>query len=135
MSDHDDHGFNSTKIFFALFALTAIEVLISFIQVRWFDHPMPKYLYWAVLGVFAFWKGILIYSYFMHMKFEGWIIKCLIAPTPLLILIAVFALMPDVGYNTKLVNPIGFMVQDDTGKAEQMNDEEYPRDHSGDGHH
>lgn len=133
MSDHHDDGhFDSTKIFWWLFGLTAAEVLLSFIQVRWTDGIMPKYLYWTALGAFAFWKGLLIYTYFMHMKFEGWIVKGLIAPTPILICVAVFALLPDVAFNKKYVTGVGYMVQDD-GEVEQMSDEHYPKDHGGHG--
>ncbi len=137
MSNHEEHGFNSTRIFLMLLALTAIEVLLSFVQVRWTDGIMPKYVYWAALGGFAFWKGLLIYSYFMHMKFEGWIVKCLIIPTPILIIVVLAALTPDIAVNHKLMAPIGYMVNDDTGVNEQMNDELYPKAHGGhadDGH-
>lgn len=125
MSDHADHGFNSTRIFIALLILTAIEVLLSFVQVRWTDGIMPKYVYWAALGGFAFWKGLLIYSYFMHMKFEGWIVKGLIAPTPILICVVLFALSPDIVNNDKLVAPLGSMKNDTSGSIDEMSDEEY----------
>jgi hypothetical protein len=46
----------------------------------------------------------------MHMKFEGWIVKALIAPTPVLIAIVVFALMPDVSNNKQLVYPVGSQI-------------------------
>ena len=67
--NHDEHGFNANKIFWTLFVLTAIEVGWSMI----FKHvPMlhgvPIWIMWAGLLGFAFWKGALIYMYFMHMK-------------------------------------------------------------------
>jgi cytochrome c oxidase subunit IV len=131
MSDHADHGFNSTRVFLMLLVLTAVEVLLSFVQVRWTDHIMPKYLYWAALGAFAFWKGLLIYAYFMHMKFEGWIVKGLIAPTPILVCVVLFALSPDLVYNEKMVYDLGSMQDAETGQVEPMNDENYPKSHGG----
>src|SRR6186997_2520047 len=102
-TDHDAHpGFSANKIFVTLFVLTMIEV-------AWglgFKHS-PHWIKWGGLIIFASWKGILIYTYFMHMKFEGWIVKCLIAPTPFLIAVVVFALMPDVSNNSHLVYPVG----------------------------
>src|SRR5580765_3146606 len=94
-TEHSEHGhasFSANKIFVTLFILTAIEVAWGAIL---FKHS-PHIVKWGGLIIFAFWKGTLIYTYFMHMKFEGWIVKCLLAPTPFLILVAVCALMPDV---------------------------------------
>ncbi len=101
-NEHDGHGFSANKIFITLFILTAVEVAWSLV----FTHS-PHWIKWGGLCVFAFWKSILIYTYFMHMKFEGWVVKALVAPTPLLIAILVFALMPDVSYNDRLVYPVG----------------------------
>jgi len=105
-TDHGAHpGFSANKIFITLFVLTMVEV-------GWglgFQHA-PHWIKWGGLIVFAFWKGILIYTYFMHMKFEGWIVKSLMIPTPFLIAIVVFALMPDVSHNDRLVYPVGSQV-------------------------
>ena len=106
-NDHDAHpAFSANKIFITLFILTAAEVLWGAVL---FKHS-PHLVKWGGLSVFAFWKGILIYTYFMHMKFEGWIVKCLLAPTPFLIAIVVFALMPDVSNNSNLVYPVGSQI-------------------------
>lgn len=105
-TEHSEHGhasFSANKIFVTLFILTAVEVAWGAFL---FKHS-PHLVKWGGLIIFAFWKGILIYTYFMHMKFEGWIVKCLIAPTPILIAVVVFALMPDVSNNDKLVYPVG----------------------------
>jgi caa(3)-type oxidase subunit IV len=115
--NHDDHGFDANKIFWVLFVLTAVEVGWSMV----FKHvPMlhgvPIGVMWAGLLGFAFWKGALIYMYFMHMKFEGPIVKWLMRPTPVLIAIVVFALMPDVGTNERLVYPVGSQL-DKSGTA------------------
>ena len=102
-NDHGHATFSANKIFLTLFILTAAEVVWG---AYLFKHS-PHLVKWGGLIVFAFWKGILIYTYFMHMKFEGWIVKCLIAPTPILIAVVVFALMPDVSNNEHLVYPVG----------------------------
>ncbi len=125
MSDHAEHGFNSTRIFLMLLALTAIEVLLSIIQVHVLDHAIPKPLYWGGLAFFALWKGVLIFNYFMHMKFEGWIVKGLVAPTIFLVIVILAALQPDLVSNDKLVNPLGSMVNEETGVIEPMNDDNY----------
>jgi len=105
-TDHGAHpGFSANKIFVMHFVLTMIEV-------GWglgFKHS-PHWIKWGGLIVFASWKGILIYTYFMHMKFEGWIVKALMIPTPFLIAIVVFALMPDVSHNDRLVYPVGSQI-------------------------
>jgi len=106
-NDHDAHpGFSANKIFITLFVLTAVEVLWGAVI---FKHS-PHLIKWGGLIVFAFWKGIMIYTYFMHMKFEGWIVKALILPTPFLIAVVVFALMPDVSNNKLLVYPVGSQI-------------------------
>jgi len=106
-TEHDGHpGFSANKIFVILFALTIAEVAWG---AYLFQHA-PHWIKWGGLIVFAFWKGILIYTYFMHMKFEGWIIKSLIAPTPFLIAVVVFALMPDVSKNEQLIYPVGSQI-------------------------
>jgi len=43
----------------------------------------------------------------MDMKFEGWVCKALIAPTPVMVAIVVFAIMPDVAHNGDLIRPVG----------------------------
>ena len=99
----DDHEeFDANKIFYALFIFTAVEV-------AW-GYMIPyhiKWLLWGGLLGFAFLKGFLILMYFMHMKFEGWICKCLVAPTPLLMMIVFFALIPDVASNDRMNYDIG----------------------------
>ena len=61
--------FNANKVFLWLFVLTAGEVAygIAF-------HGMNKLFLWGGLGIFAFFKGWLIAVYFMHLKFEGWVV-------------------------------------------------------------
>ena len=110
--DHDGQpAFSANKIFVILFFLTLLEVGWS---VWLFPHG-PQFVKWGGLIVFAFWKGLLIYTYFMHMKFEGWIVKALLAPTPILIFVIVSSLIPDVSKNDKLIYPVGSQV-DKTGQ-------------------
>jgi cytochrome c oxidase subunit IV len=106
-TEHGGHpAFSANKIFILLFALTMVELAWGV-----FLFPRsPHLIKWGGLIVFAFWKGLLIYTYFMHMKFEGWIVKALIAPTPILIAVVVFALMPDVSRNKQLIYPVGSQV-------------------------
>lgn len=110
MAHDNDHGFSANKILVALIVLTALEVGWSFID-------FPKWALWGGLLVFAIWKGFLIFTYFMHMKFEGWIVKGFLLPTIPLMLIVVFAVMPDVSFNTQAKHPIGSMVDPQTGEV------------------
>jgi len=123
----DQHpAFNSTRIFLTLFILTAVEVGWSFL-------PFPKWALWGGLIVFASWKGILIFTYFMHMKFEGWVVKALIAPTPVLVLIVIFALMPDIAKNDLLLHPVGFQNDPASGQVVGMGDDHDDDDGDDDG--
>ena len=99
MSEHEQFSVN--KIFWTLLILTAVEGAWG----KWIPYDR-KWLLWGGLLIFAFWKGLLIYMYFMHMKFEGWIVKGLIAPTPVLIAVLIFALMPDVSFNDELIHGV-----------------------------
>jgi cytochrome c oxidase subunit IV len=134
-NDHDAHpAFSANKIFITLFILTAAEVLWGAVL---FKHS-PHLVKWGGLIVFAFWKGILIYTYFMHMKFEGWIVKCLIAPTPFLIAIVIFALMPDVSNNRNLVYPVGSQIDKSgthPGKVVGLSDHPAPAEGSAEAPH
>ncbi len=96
-----EHGFDANRILVVLFVLTAVEV-------AWgaFVPYDIKWALWGGLLIFAFWKGFLIFMYFMHMKFEGYLCKCLIAPTIPLVLIIFFALVPDIAANRRLNHDI-----------------------------
>lgn len=109
--EHGAHAtFSANKIFVTLFILTAVEVAWSLVF-----RGAPLFVKWGGLMAFASWKGLLIYMYFMHMKFEGWIVKALIAPTPILIAVVVFGLLPDVGTNEQLIYKVGSQL-DKTGQ-------------------
>lgn len=105
-----DHGFNANKVFAILFVLTAAEVTWTFL-------PFPGWAHWGGLLLLAAWKGALIFMYFMHMKFEGRVLKMLIAPTVPLVAIVLFATMPDVARNRRLQYPIGSELDPVTGEV------------------
>jgi len=97
----DEHHFNATRIFGFLFLYTALEV-------AWGMYfPGPRWALWGGLLLCAYLKGYLIFTWFMHMKFEGWIVKGLIAPTIPLVAIVVFANMPDTSFNEDMLYPVG----------------------------
>ena len=111
MSDHD-HQFDANKVFLGLFIFTALEVLWGYTL-----NGTPKWFFWGGLMFFALLKGLLILQYFMHFKFEGWIVKGLIAPTPFLVMVIIFALMPDIGANSRMDHEITDMLDPQTGEV------------------
>lgn len=106
----EKHEFSAFKVFVWLFILTAVEV-------GWAFLPISKVPLRLGLIVFAYMKGYLIFTYFMHMKFEGWIVKGLIAPTVPLIAIVLCATFPDVARNSKLLYPVGYQRVSATGEV------------------
>lgn len=114
-----DKHFNADKIFFGLFLFTALEVLWGYAFGVW-THP-GKLVLWGGLLFFAFLKGWLIAIYFMHLKFEGWVVKSLLLPTPFLVMVLLGYVMPDVGKKIEdggpLINPIGASVDPETGEV------------------
>ena len=108
----DDHTFSANKIFGYLFLYTALEVVWG----TAFD--MPRWAIWSGLLFFAFLKGYLIFTWFMHMKFEQPILKFMIVPTIPLVAIFLFANMPDTSFNDDMLYPIGHQLEvnlDDDG--------------------
>jgi cytochrome c oxidase subunit IV len=99
---HDGLGYSIWRIFLILFGLTAAEVAWGFLL-----HGHSHWILWGGLISFALVKGLLIFMYFMHMKFERFLVWALILPTPILILVAVCALMPDVSFNTQRDHVVG----------------------------
>lgn len=109
----DDHKeFSPEKIFLWLFIFTALEVAWGYLG-DWAEWG--RGLLWGGLLFYAFLKAWLIASYFMHLRFEGWVVKGLIAPTPVLVLVILAALNPDVGNNDKMDHPVGSLLNDDEG--------------------
>lgn len=58
------------KIFFALFAITAIEVCLYY-----FELPGPVHVNNAALGGLAILKFVMVVGYFMHLKFDNRIVR------------------------------------------------------------
>ena len=114
-----DKHFNADKIFILLFLATALEVAWGVLLGP--DYvDVPKWALWGGLLAFAGYKGLLIAVYFMHLKFEGWVIWGLIAPTPFLMFVLFGYVLPDVANGdptNNLDHPLGAMVDDDTGKV------------------
>jgi len=113
----ETHGFNTNKIFGALLFLTIAEV-------GWAYLPFATWALWGGLLTFAYMKGHLIFTYFMHMKFEGWIVKGLMVPTIPLMLIVVFANMPDTAKNDLMVYPLTVQMDAETGEIVVLDETE-----------
>jgi len=131
MSDHAHAEFNANRIFIILFIATALEVAWGELM------PGPNWWVWGGLIAIAFYKGLLIFQYFMHFKFEGPIVKCLIAPTPILVVVLIFALMPDVGSNSRMDYDLTDMADPITGEILEIGhgDDVKGEEHDGDDGH
>src|SRR5262249_51195267 len=105
-----DKQFNPEKVFLWLFIFTAAEVGFGV-----FFHHMPKLFLWSGLGIFAFLKAWLIMVYFMHLRFEGWVVKSLIIPTPLLVLVIWGYVSPDISKSKIIDHPIGSQYDNQSG--------------------
>lgn len=116
MSDSGHYEFNANKIFAWLFIFTVAEVAWGYVG-DWLGWG--RILLWGGLMGFAFFKGLYIAVYFMHLKFEGWIVKGLILPTPFLIAVILLAISPDVSRNKHLVHNVGSMYDPDTGEVHE----------------
>ena len=133
MSDangHDDHGhFAVDKVFGLLFLFTALEVAWGYAG---HGFGWGKVLLWGGLIGFALLKGYLIAVYFMHLKFEGWIVKGLILPTPFLIAVIFGYVVPDVANKEgNLVYPVGSMLNTESGEVlEDLADEKWGTTHA-----
>ena len=112
MSDQKGH-FKPEKIFLWLIIFTALEVGWGMAGKDW-----NKAMLWGGLGFFAFLKGWLIAVYFMHLKFEGWVVKSLMIPTPLLILAIYGYISPDISHSDIMDHPIGSMYDNESGMVQ-----------------
>jgi cytochrome c oxidase subunit IV len=122
MSGHDEHkSFNANRIFWYLLALTLGEVVYGLAGAANHLH-FSKPVLWGGLLVFALFKGLLIASYFMHLRFEGWIVKGLLVPTPFLIAVILAAISPDVSRNELLDHEIGSSLDVDSGRVVPLTD-------------
>lgn len=130
--EHHEEGhehFSVLKIFITLLVLTALEVawgvLIPYEN---------KALLWSGLLGFAVWKGSLIFLYFMHMKYEGIIVKGNVLFTIPLVIYMMTMLMPDTAFNSRMNYKIGDQLDPDTGEVVSLglDEEEGHDDHSSD---
>jgi len=111
--------FNLNRIFLMLFVLTGLEVTWGYLFGRLW-HP-GRLVLWGGLLFFAFYKGWLIAVYFMHLKFEGWVVWSLLAPTPFLVMVIFGYIMPDVANkHGDLIYPIGSSYDGDVGDVVDM---------------
>lgn len=58
------------KIFFILFAVTAVEVVLYY-----FELPGPVHINNGALGILAIAKFAVVVAYFMHLKFDNRIVR------------------------------------------------------------
>ncbi|HET9442044.1 MAG TPA: cytochrome C oxidase subunit IV family protein [Acidimicrobiales bacterium] len=85
---HDEHAGHPTegqywKIFFILFAVTAVEVVLYY-------YSIPGvHLNNAALGILAIAKFIVVVGYFMHLKFDNRLLRRLFV-TGLMLAVAVY---------------------------------------------
>lgn len=77
------------KVFLGLFVLTVIEYFYARIFKDYFSLLITGLLFWAII------KAAMVGWYFMHLKFEGKWIYILLLPTTFLVLVLVFAMVPD----------------------------------------
>ena len=118
-----DKHFDANKVFYWLLALTILEVAYGMIGAP-SRMDFPKGILWGGLIFMACWKALLIAWYFMHLKFEGWIVKGLILPTPFLVAVIFGYVIPDVAdEESNLVHPVGSMMEPESGAVyEHMSD-------------
>lgn len=77
---------NYVGIWFALAALTALELTVAFL-------PWPKWTLILILIGMALWKALLVALYYMHLRFERNRLRLLaIAPLPFTVILVVAVL-------------------------------------------
>ena len=82
-ADHPSEG-QYWKIFFLLFAVTAVEVALYY-----FELPGSVHINNAALGALAILKFVVVVAYFMHLKFDNRILRRLFV-TGLVLAIGVY---------------------------------------------
>ncbi len=113
MSDEHPPQFSVKKLWILLLALTAAEVAYGEIGNRTFYEN--KLLLWGGLLSFAYVKGYYIFQYFMHMKYEGAIVKGNVWFTLPLVVYFMIMLWPDTAANDKLNYGIGRQLDPNDG--------------------
>jgi caa(3)-type oxidase subunit IV len=133
--EHDDHAgihFSAEKVFLGLFVFTMLEVGWG-LAGKHFGWSKP--MLWGGLLFFAFLKGWLIAVYFMHLKFEGWVVKSLILPTPFLVMVIFGYVAPDVANDEgPLIHPVGSELDPATGKVVEHMADGWKPPHQAEGH-
>ena len=90
---HDGHHLPLWSLFLALLALTAGEVVLYDLWVKY--HFIPKYALVIVILIFTLPKAAIVMIYFMHLKFERNLVVILaVVPFPLAVG-AVLAMLSD----------------------------------------
>ncbi len=82
---------NYMKVFWALLALTLIEVAIVYL-------PMAKLFVAIALILMAFAKAFLVAWYFMHLRSERWTLIAITAIPLLLAIDLLVGLLPDISH-------------------------------------
>ena len=114
MSEHPPQ-FSVKKLWILLLVLTAAEVIYGEIGNRYFYEQ--KLLLWGGLLTFAFIKGYYIFQYFMHMKYEGAIVKGNVWFTIPLVVYMMIMIWPDTASNDKLNYEVTNQLDPFTGKV------------------
>ena len=128
-ANHESLGYSVFRVFIILFVLTVGEVAWGY-----GFHGAHKAVLWGGLMIFALAKGALILMYFMHMKYEKMLIWSLILPTLPLMCIVVFALMPDLSFNSLRDDPVANRLDSEGNVVDMITyGEEHGGDHGGDG--
>jgi cytochrome c oxidase subunit 4 len=97
---HDDHGPLFTKVMWALMALTAVTVGLSFVHFPG-GKPMNIFVGLVVAAV----KASLVVMIFMHLKWEKkWWLGMVIFPIALVCII-IFSNLPDTGMSSEHLLP------------------------------
>ncbi len=113
MSEHPPQ-FSVKKLWILLLVLTAAEVGYGEIGNRHFYDQ--KLLLWGGLLTFAYFKGYYIFQYFMHMKYEGAIVKGNVWFTVPLVVYLMIMIWPDTAANDKLNYEIAHQLDPMTGE-------------------
>ena len=116
MSEHDDKHFSAEHVFKWLFIWTILEVAYGYFG-DWIG--MGRVPLWGGLIACAICKAWLIAAWFMHLRFEGWIVKGLLLPTPFLIVYLLTILTPDVASNDLMKHDVGAELDPYSGRVQK----------------
>ncbi len=83
---------NYVAIYLWLVGLLAVSLLTVYL-------PFPQGVTVTIIFLIAAAKAILVAAYFMHMRFEKWLIHAIIITPVVLFIIMTLTLIPDIGLN------------------------------------